>query len=186
MCLDKSAHGLVPQHEIFQKPYPVNLEYDTVPTPEEYRHRGLKPGEPLKVWHVQTQGYQTKGVSPGVVSMGDGFADSPDAEVISGGVNHKTPTAVALGRQGPFFLWGFSAAPKEMTDAGRLVFLNSVVYTARFDRAPLLVRQVKDSRDRVPWMIGFIAHAFYRAREGDPCRLSRIGKQAQRGHPGGP
>jgi hypothetical protein len=159
MCLDKSAHGLVPQHEVFHKPFPVDIAYDTVPTPENYRNRGLKPGEPMKVWHVQTRGHATKGVSPGVVSMGDGFADSPDAEVISGGVNGKTPTAVAIGRQGSFLLWGFSAAPKDMTDSGRLVFLNSVVYAAKFDRTPLLVRNVMDSRDRVPWMIGFIAAA---------------------------
>jgi hypothetical protein len=79
--------------------------------------------------------------------------------VISGGVNHKSPTAVALGRQGPFFLWGFSAGPKDMTESGRRVFLNSLVYTAKFDRAPLLVRVTRDSRDRVPWMIGFIAAA---------------------------
>jgi hypothetical protein len=159
MCLDKSAHGLVPQHPIFHTPFAVDLSYDTVPTPEAYRNRGLRPGEPLQVWHVQNQGYATKGVSPGVVSMGDGFADSPDAEVISGGVNHKSPTAVALGRQGPFFLWGFSAGPKDMTESGRRLFLNSIVYTAKFDRAPVLVRVTRDSRDRLPWMIGFIAAA---------------------------
>jgi hypothetical protein len=157
MCLDKSAHGLVPQHEIFQKPFKVDIQYDTVPTPNEYRNRGLKPGEPLKVWHVQTKGFATHELQPGVVSMGDGFADSPDAEVISGGVNHKSPTAVAIGRHGPFFLWGFSAAPKDLTESGRLALLNSVVYAAKFDHAPLLVRLEKSSRDRVPWMIGFVA-----------------------------
>ena len=51
MCLDKSAHGLVPQHAIFHTPFAVDLSYDTVPTPEAYRNRGLKPGEPLQVWH---------------------------------------------------------------------------------------------------------------------------------------
>lgn len=156
MCLDKSAHGVVPQHEIFNKPFKVDIQYDTVPTPEEYGNRGLKPGDPLKVWHVQTKGFSTKDASAGVVSMGDGFADSPDAEYISGGVNHKLPTACAIGRHGPFFLWGFSAAPEDMTESGRMAFLNSVVYAAKFDRAPLLVRLNMSSRDRVPWMIGFL------------------------------
>jgi hypothetical protein len=91
--------------------------------------------------------------------MGDGFTDSPDSEVMASGINSKSPTAVALGRQGPFFLWGFSAGPKDMTESGRRVFLNSIVYTAKFDRAPVLVRVTRDSRDRVPWMIGFLAAA---------------------------
>src|SRR5262249_1336015 len=120
-------------------------------------NRGLKPGDPLKVWHVQAKNLGNDDVGPGVVSMGDGFTDSPDAEYISGGINHKTPTAVAIGRHGPFFLWGFSAAPNGMTEAGRRAFLNSVVYTAKFDHAPLLVRQTMTSRDRVPWIIGFLA-----------------------------
>jgi hypothetical protein len=149
---------LVPQHEIFQTPFKVDLQYDTVPTPEEYRNRGLKPGDPLKVWHVQTKSFHTQdGVDAGVVSMGDGFTDSPDAEYIAGGVNHKTPTAVAIGRHGPFFLWGFSAPPGDLTESGRRAFLNSIVYAAKFDHAPLLVRLTMSSRDRVPWMIGFIA-----------------------------
>jgi hypothetical protein len=149
---------VVPQHEIFQTPFKVDIQYDTVPTPDAYRSRGLKPGDPLKVWHVQNKGFQDgDGIDAGLVSTGDGFTDSPDAEYISGGVNHKTPTAVAIGRHGPFFLWGFSAAPKDLTESGRRAFLNSIVYTAKFDRAPLLVRNTLSSRDRATWIIGHVA-----------------------------
>jgi hypothetical protein len=163
---------LAPQHEIFQKPFKVDIQYDMVPTPEEYRNRGLKPGDPLKVWHVQTKNFENDDVGPGVVSMGDGFTDSPDAEYIAGGINHKTPTAVAIGRQGPFFLWGFSAAPNDLTESGRRAFLNSVVYAAKFDRAPLLVHRNMTSRDRVPWLIGFLAAK----REGHAAQVEVVRK----------
>jgi hypothetical protein len=172
---------LAPQHEIFQKPFKVDIQYDTIPTPDIYRNRGLKPGDPLKVWHVQTKSFQDKdsGVDAGLVSMGDGFADSPDAEYISGGINHKTPTAVAIGRHGPFFLWGFSATPKDMTESGRRAFLNSVVYAAKFDHAPLLVRLTMSSRDRVPWMIGFLASGMSDTRRNFPADVAeRYGKDA--------
>jgi hypothetical protein len=171
---------VVPQHEIFQKPFKVDIQYDTVPTPDVYKNRGLKPGDPLKVWHVQTKSFQTDdGVDAGLVSMGDGFTDSPDAEYISGGINHKTPTAVAIGRHGPFFLWGFSATPKDMTESGRRAFLNSVVYAAKFDRTPLLVRLTMSSRDRLPWMIGFLASGASDTRRSFPTDVAeRFGKDA--------
>lgn len=158
MCMDKGAHDMRLDHEIFHKPLEVEIKYDTFPTPDEYRNRGMKPGDPIKVWNVQTKGFTTGGIAPGVVSMGDGFADSPDAEVISGGINHKSPTGVAIGRHGSFFHWGFSAAPSEMTESGKMAFVNSVVYAAKFDHAPLLVRQNMSGRDRMTWMIGFIGH----------------------------
>jgi hypothetical protein len=171
---------VVPQHEIFQKPFKVDIQYDTVPTPKEYGNRGLKPGDPLQVWHVQTKSFETdKEVDAGLVSMGDGFTDSPDAEYISGGINHKTPTAVAIGRHGPFFLWGFSALPKDMTESGRRAFLNSVVYAAKFDRTPLLVRLNMSSRDRVPWMIGFIANGVSSVTRHFPADIvKRLGTDA--------
>ena len=37
--------------------------------------------------------------------------------------------------------------------------MNSVVYAAKFDHAPVLVRQVMSGRDRVLWMIGFIENS---------------------------
>ena len=51
MCLDKSAHGLEPQHEIFRFPLQVDVTYDEVPMPPEYKDPSEKK---LKVWHVQT------------------------------------------------------------------------------------------------------------------------------------
>ncbi|MBV8879459.1 MAG: hypothetical protein JO332_05830 [Planctomycetaceae bacterium] len=144
MCLAKSAHGMVSRHEIFQSPLPVDLRTETIPMPKHYGGSGT-----LDVWKVNTKDYLDKEVAmkPGVVSTGAGFTDSPDAEFISGGVNQKGREAVAIGRQGPFLLWGFAAAPNGMTPSGRNAFVNAVAYIAKFDRRPVLVRKTAHSRD---------------------------------------
>ena len=83
---------MVLDHEIFDKPFNVDIKYDTFPAPNEYGNNGIKPGTPVKVWNVQTKGFSTdKSMRPGLVSMGARFADSPDAEFISSGINHKMP-----------------------------------------------------------------------------------------------
>ena len=64
----------------------------------------------------------------GMVSRPGGFEDSPEAEIISGGVSGKTWDAVAIGRHGNFLHWGFAASPDDMTGEARDVFANAVVY----------------------------------------------------------
>lgn len=150
MCLARSAHGLVPNHSIFQGPFPVTLEYEPRPTPDNYRHfpDGVDLPPTLSVWNVDTADYTTdKSLQPGTVASGYGFADSPDAEVIANGINSKGPGAVALGRQASFFLWGFACEPSRMTAAGRQAFLNSICYIQRFDHAPLLVQRKASGRE---------------------------------------
>ena len=144
MCLAHAAHGVDGDHEIFQGPFPVELQWEEEQTPSNYRkyYSGKDLGPTMKTWRVQKTGYTTDdSASPGVVAGGWGFEDSPDAEVIAGGLNTKGPNAVALGRHGPLFHWGFYAEPRDMTPSGNAAFLNAVVYTAKFDRAPLLVRK---------------------------------------------
>ena len=68
----------------------------------------------------------------GMVSRPGGFEDSPEAEIISGGVSAKTWDAVAIGRHGNFLHWGFAALSDDMTDEARDVFANAVVYIAGF------------------------------------------------------
>ena len=70
-------------------------------------------GENLKVWKVETKSFPA--IDPGLVYHPYGFEDSPDAELIASGLNSKDPHAIALARQGNFFLWGFSASPSDMT-----------------------------------------------------------------------
>jgi len=150
MCLAKEAHGVAQQHEIFRSPLPVDIRYQTIPLPDPYKRPGAKETEDtLNVWSVNTKDYRDKDVrmKPGVVSSGAGFLDSPDTEIISGGVNMKSQDAVAIGRQGPFLLWGFAASPQYMTPSGRNAFVNAVIYIAKFDRRPVLVRKTAHSRE---------------------------------------
>ncbi len=141
------AHGVVPTHEIFHQPHKVEIRFEEMPTPEDYRHwpGGDKLGKTLKAWRVQTKKFPE--IDPGLVSDPYGFADSPDAEVISGGLNSKGPDSVALGRHGNFFLWGFSAGPSDMTPEMRTCFVNTVHYIKKFDGQKPLVRRTSSGRE---------------------------------------
>ena len=87
----------------------------------------------LPMWRVQKEGYMSKrGIRVGMVSRPGGFEDSPEAEIISGGVSGKTWDAVAIGRHGNFLHWGFAASPDDMTEEARDVFANAcLLYTSR-------------------------------------------------------
>jgi hypothetical protein len=149
MCLHKSAHGLAPNHDIFNKPFKVDVRYATEPTPEVYKVTAGREPIPstLQTWRVQIEDFASHPEKwrPGVVATGKGFTDSPDCEVISGGMN-KDMSAVAIGRQASFLFWGFDSPPSNATESARLAFLNSIVYISKFDGAPVLAR--KDTRTR--------------------------------------
>ncbi|MEE9394504.1 MAG: hypothetical protein V3W41_18575 [Planctomycetota bacterium] len=76
----------------------------------------------------------------GLASNDAGFLDSPDVEWISGGVSSKGPQAVAIGRHGHFFLWGFAASQTYLSDEAKLVLLNPLHYIAKFDGAAIVAR----------------------------------------------
>ncbi len=141
MCLDAHAHGMRVDHEIFHTPHQVALTIEEQPTPQAYGRFDL--GDTMPMWRVQTEGY-TDGDDQliGVVSSDAGFLDSPDVEWISGGVNTKRPDAVALGRHGNLFHWGFAASPTYMTEEAKLVFVNAIHYIAKFDGRRPIARRV--------------------------------------------
>src|SRR5262249_51110666 len=68
---------------------------------------------------------------PGWCTYSDVF-DSPETEVLCGGINHKTPSAAAVWRQGNLLHFGFDLSPEEMTDRGQAMLVNSIAYIARF------------------------------------------------------
>ena len=99
----------------------------------------------LPMWRVQKEGYMSKrGIRVGMVSRPGGFEDSPEAEIISGGVSGKTWDAVAIGRHGNFLHWGFAASPDDMTEEARDVFANAVVYIAGFAGQTPVARKYND------------------------------------------
>jgi Thiol:disulfide interchange protein DsbD, N-terminal len=147
---------VVPSHEVFQKPLKVDLKFEDHPVPANYRHYpgGDKLGQTMKVWKVQMRKFPD--VDPGMVSDPYGFGDSPDAEVISAGLNSKGPDSVALGRHGNYFLWGFSASPTDMTPGGRKCFINAVCYIKKFDGQKPFVRKTGSGRE---WALVYAGYA---------------------------
>lgn len=138
-------------HEIFRTPNKVELTITEQPTPTSYANypEGRTLGKTMPMWRVQTEGYTTHpGQLVGIVSRDAGFLDSPDAEWISGGVNSKGPNAVALGRHGNFFHWGFAASPTYMTAEAKDVFVNAVHYIAGFDGQTPIARKVSGTMMR--------------------------------------
>jgi hypothetical protein len=136
-----AAHGESLEHEVFQKPFKVEPEFEHQDTPSNYHRRHLgtdKLPDKMKVWRVQNTG-KTFG---GVVARSCGFTDSPDTEILVLGFNRgKEYGAVGVGRHGNFLQWGYSAPPSKMTDAGKKFFLNCICYIPRFDgKAPLIRR----------------------------------------------
>ena len=146
----------MPSHEVFQKPLKVDLQFEDHAVPASYRHYpgGDKLGETIKVWKVQTKKFPETDF--GMVSDPYGFDDSPDAEIISAGLNGKGPKSVALGRHGNFFLWGFSASPTDMTPEARKCFVNSVCYIKKFDGQKPFVRKTGSGREWALVYSGYI------------------------------
>ena len=134
--MSDAAQGELPQHEVFSKPFKVEPVYEMWETPESYRRYSGGGSLPhsLKVWRVQQINERSKIAPPyGAVAPPWKASEAPDTEILVTGYNTgKMSGAVAVGRQGNFLQWGFSAPPPKMTDAGRSFFLNCVCYIAKF------------------------------------------------------
>lgn len=171
LCLDADAHGMNLDHQIFKGPFTTDITLEKQPTPENAFHYQYFFDEPLPdsvmMWRVNTKGYITdEGFKPGMVSRPWGYADSPDSEVISSGVCAKTIDAVALGRHGNFFTWGFIGGPQYMTPEAQKVFANAVVYMAGHKGAPI-TRKMDDRRafrDYTKELAYLIKRSSYEAR----------------------
>ena len=138
-------------HPIFNTPHDVDLTIAPEPTPPSYASYpdGQGLGETMPMWRVQTVGYQDGTGQPiGMVSRDAGFDDSPDTEWISSGASLKGPNAVAIGRHGNLFHWGFAASPNHLTDEAKLVLINSIHYIAQFDGCAPIARKVQGVRIR--------------------------------------
>jgi hypothetical protein len=75
--------------------------------------------------------------SSGWVSYDQTVSDSPDVEIICGGVNEKPNLGAALWREGHLLHFGFEQSPMEMNATGCALLVNSIAYIAHFrqDRA---------------------------------------------------
>lgn len=163
LCLDADAHHIKTQHPIFKGPLEkVMPTMEMKKTPDGIYHytTGDTVPKEIPMWRVQTAGYlDSKDTRIGLVSRGNRFAESPDAEVISSGVCAKDVGAVALGRHGNFFLWGFSASPAQMTDEAKKVFVNAVAYIKQFDGKAPIARKYNDRMATTDDVRETISHA---------------------------
>lgn len=156
LCLFSDALNWRAEHPIFHGPFDVKMTVVDKPTPEAFRYPGnFKEGvvpETMPMWRVQVEGYEEgepmKRV--GLVSRPDGYEDSPDAEYISSGVCSKSPDAVAIGRHGNFFHWGFAASPTYMTEEAKPVLANAIVYISKFVGQTPIARKY-DDRIAIRW-----------------------------------
>lgn len=151
LCLDAHAHHYKKEHPIFRTPFKVQLTEEVLPTPEDAFHYAYYSDSSIPktttMWRVQTKGFATDdNFRIGMVSRPWGFEDSPDAESISSGVCQKTLDAVAIGRHGNFFHWGFAASPEFMTAEAKDVLANAVVYISKFNGQRPVARKYNDRR----------------------------------------
>lgn len=148
LCLDADAHHLNTGHAIFKGPLEkVTATMEMKKTPDGIYHytTGKSVPKEIPMWKVQNVGYlEGKNCRVGLVSRGNRFAEGPDVETISSGVCAKDVGAVALGRQGNFFLWGFGASPAQMTEEAKKVFVNTVAYMKQFNGKAPITRKYND------------------------------------------
>ena len=69
---------------------------------------------------------------PGWISYRGSLLDSPEVEIICGGLSERSPDGAALWRQGHLLHFAFDLAPAEMNETGKALLLNSIAYIARF------------------------------------------------------
>jgi hypothetical protein len=65
---------------------------------------------------------------------------APELEVLCGGVNHKTPKAGAIWRQGHLLHFGFEPSPERLNETGQALLVNAICYIARFTEDRPIVR----------------------------------------------
>jgi hypothetical protein len=73
-------------------------------------------------------------VAPGITAEYPGEAET----ITLGFAPGKSYDSVGIGRHGNFMLWGWSAPPSKMTEAGQKLFLNCLSYIHRFDQKPFV------------------------------------------------
>jgi hypothetical protein len=102
---------------------------------------------------------------PGWVSYESALGDSPDIEIIAGGLNSKEPEAAAIWRQGFLLHFGFKQTPAQMNDAGRDLLAASIAYIARFRGDRPLLRTPSAFAGQAPWPRRVVAFWFERGSE---------------------
>jgi hypothetical protein len=127
-CMDPLAYDLR-AHEIFDRPFRIDRQKAVrIATPPDFKAEITAPQ--IEVLPL-VQEYQRQWRA-GWCSYSYDFYRNPDVEFFCGGVNHKTPTAAGLWRQGNLLHFGFEQSPAEMNESGQHLLLNAIAYISRF------------------------------------------------------
>lgn len=145
LCLENYAHNWKKDHPIFNGPFKVNIKSEMRPTPanafEYCPIYGYTLPEQTEMWLVHPL---KEGGRIGMVSRPWGYLDSPETEVISSGVCAKSIDAVAVGRHGNMFHWGFAAKPSNLTEPAKAALANAIVYMKDFNGKRIIAKKLDE------------------------------------------
>jgi hypothetical protein len=126
--LQPFAYGLR-DHQVFDAPIKIDRDKTVkLPVPTAWAHE--IPGVSVAVLPLVDG--QNLGHSPGWCSYVYRHEESPELEVLCGGINEKIAKAAGLWRQGNLLHFGFEQSPAEMNETGCALLVNSIAYIARF------------------------------------------------------
>lgn len=133
-CLAPVAYGLQ-DHEIFKSPVPIDIKKTTtIPTVKQFAPE-LKT-ETMEVLPlidgIKNYARAVEDNTPGWATHYYEFADAPEVELFSGGINSQTPRSSALWRQGNLLHFGFEQSPAQLNESGKAMLVNSIAYISRF------------------------------------------------------
>jgi hypothetical protein len=127
-CLDPLAYDLR-AHQIFERPFKIDrAKLISIGTPGDFKEEVRAPE--IKVLPLVSD--RDRHWNAGWCTYAADFEKYPDVEFFCGGVNHKTPTAAALWRQGNLLHFGIEQSPAEMNESGQRLLLNAIAYISRF------------------------------------------------------
>jgi hypothetical protein len=139
------------------------------PTPDAWR-KEFKESEVSVLSLVKDP---SKEHQSGWISYRSHLLDSPEVEIITGGLSERSSDAAALWRQGHLLHFAFDIAPAEMNETGKALLLNSIAYIARFteDRPIARTRAGWGEKDDAPrskrWIEGLFASRIPEDRDLD-------------------
>ncbi|GAA4454498.1 hypothetical protein [Novipirellula rosea] len=129
-CLDPVAYDLK-NHVIFKSPFAIDRAATTaIDTPSSFQD----DLEAKSIDVIPLVDDHEKHWRAGWCTYSTAFEVFPEVEFFCGGVNHKTPTAAAIWRQGNLMHFGFQQSPVELNDVGDKMLLNAIAYISHFSQ----------------------------------------------------
>jgi hypothetical protein len=135
-CLAPVACGLQ-EHEIFKSPISIDTAATTdISTPSQFKRDIKNPTMPVLPLINGIHQFETviRDNPRGWSSHYFEYADMPEVELFSGGINEQTARSAAFWRQGNLLHFGFDETPKRLNAAGKAMLVNGIVYISRFSQ----------------------------------------------------